>query len=505
MWKVTFKGLFAKKFRLALTSLAVVLGVAFMAGTFVLTDTLGNVFDELFANTTKGVDAVVRARKPFDAADDNGNQSTRPPVPESLVPTVQSVSGVQRAQGNVLGSAVVFGKNGEAIQHQAPNLGTGWYLAKTSVNKSLDLLRGRQPRAPDEVALDQQTFADAKFEIGDRAKISFLTVEPRQFRITGVFEFGGKENGLAGATLAAFTPPTAQEVMNRVGQWDQIDVRGDPGLSQTQVRDRIGRALRAEGLPYEAITGEQFAKEQSNDVKGNLSFFNTLLLIFAIISLFVGAFIIYNTFSITIAQRLRELGLLRSLGATGRQVVASVASEALAVGLFSSVIGLLLGLAIVKPLEALLSAFGIDLPTGPLQVLPRTIIVSLLVGTLVTLVSALAPARRAARVPPIAALRDHALDVSSGRRRYIWGVVLTVAGLGALVLGLFGDPPSGSATILTGASAFLVFIGVAMLSPLFARPAAKALSWPAERTHSITGILAQQNAMRNPRRTASTE
>ena len=245
-------------------------------------------------------------------------------------------------------------------------------------------------------------------------------------------------------------------------------------------------------------------KEQSDDVKSNLSFFNTLLLIFAIISLFVGAFIIYNTFSITVAQRLRELGLLRSLGASGRQVVESVAVEALAVGVFSSVVGLALGLAIVKPLEALLSAFGIDLPTGPLQVLPRTIIVSLLVGTLVTLVSALAPARRAARVPPIAALRDQALDVSSGRRRYIWGLVVTVAGLAALFIGLFGGASGNAPAVLTGAAAFLVFIGVAMLSPLFARPAAKALTWPAERAHSITGILAQQNAMRNPRRTAST-
>jgi putative ABC transport system permease protein len=505
MWKVTFKGLFAKKFRLALTSLAVVLGVAFMAGTFVLTDTLGNVFDDLFANTTKGVDAVVRAREPFNAAGNNGgNNSTRPPVPESLVSTVQSVSGVERAQGGVFGFALVAGKDGDFIQNQAPTFGTSWYPRKNSVNQSLALIRGRQPSSSAEVALDEQTFADGKFKVGDQAKISFATVEPREFTITGVFQFGGKKNGLAGATLAAFTPATAQEVMNRVGQWDQIDVRGDTGLSETEVRDRIRKTLRAEELPYQAITGEQLAKEQASDIKGNLSFFNTLLLIFAVISLFVGAFIIYNTFSITVAQRLRELGLLRSLGATGRQVVASVAFEALAVGLFSSIIGLALGLAIVKPLEALLSAFGIDLPTGPLQVLPRTIIVSLLVGTLVTLVSAMAPARRAARIPPIAALRDQAIDVSSGRRRYVWGLVVTLAGLAALFIGLFGNASGNTPALLTGVAAFLVFIGVAMLSPLFARPAAKALTWPAEKTHSITGVLAQQNAMRNPRRTAST-
>jgi putative ABC transport system permease protein len=503
VWKITVSGLLAKKFRLALTSLAVVLGVAFMAGTLVLTDTLGSVFDELFANTTEGVDAVVRSPKPFEeAGDDQGGSSTRPPVPESLVGDVRAVAGVERAQGSVQGFALVTGEDGESIQHQAPTLGTSWYPERTAVNRSLDLLRGRQPRSSDEVALDEQTFEDGNFALGDQARISFLTVEPRQFTITGVFQFGGKKNGLAGATLAAFTPRTAQQVMNRVDQFDQIDVGGDAGLSETQIRDRIARTLRAEGLPYEAVTGQQLAEEQANEVKDNLSFFNTLLLIFAIVSLFVGAFIIYNTFSITVAQRLRELGLLRALGASGRQVVASVAFEALAVGVLSSVLGLVLGIAIVKPLEALLSAFGIDLPGGSLQVLPRTIVVALVVGTVVTLASALAPARRAARIPPIAALRDRALDIGSGRRRYVWGGVLTVLGSAALVLGLFGGV--GNPALLTGAAAFLVFVGVAMLSPLLARPAARLLTLPAERTHSITGILAQQNAMRNPRRTAST-
>ena len=503
MWKVTFTGLLAKKFRLVLTSLAVVLGVAFMAGTLVLTDTLGSVFDNLFSNATKGVDAVVRARKPFDESGDNGI-STRPPVPASLVGTVQDVSGVELAQGTVTGFALVTGKDGESIQNQAPTLGTSWYPRNNAVNQSLDLVRGRQPGAADEVALDVKTFEDGKFKIGDHARISFLTVEPREFTITGTFEFGGNKNGLAGATMAAFVPTTAQRVMNRVDQWDQVDVRGDEGLSEVQVRDRIREALRGQDLPYQAITGEQLATEQANDVKNNLSFFNILLLVFALVSLFVGAFIIYNTFSITVAQRLRELGLLRALGASGRQVVGSVAFEALVVGVLSSILGLVLGIAIVKPLEALISAFGIDLPSGSLQVLPRTIVVALGVGILVTVASALAPARRAARIPPIAALRDQSVDIGSGRRRYLWGAVLTIAGFAALAIGLFGGNSGGNAALLTGIAAFLVFIGVAMLSPLIAKPAAKLLTLPAERTHSITGILAQQNAMRNPRRTAST-
>ena len=505
MFKVTLQSLAAKKLRLVLTSIAVVLGVAFMAGTFVLTDTLGSVFDNLFADTTKGVDAAVRSREAYKAADEQGESTnTRPPVPASLVGEVRKVPAVERAQGTLLGYALVIGKDGDAIQNQAPTLATPWRPPRLSVGEAFDIQRGHGPRRADQVMLDKKTFDDGGFKIGDTARIVFLNVPPRDFTITGTFISGGSENGLAGATLAAFTPSVSQEVTGNVGQWAQISVRGKAGLSQTEVRDAIRVALAKQGQArdYEAITGDKLAQEQSDSIKDNLSFFNTFLLIFALVALFVGAFIIYNTFSITVAQRTRELGLLRALGASGRQVVGSVALEALVVGLIASILGLALGLAIVKPLEALLSAFGIDLPSGPLKVLPRTIIVSLVVGTGVTFVSALAPARRAARVPPIAALRDQALPPSSGRRRYLWGGLATVLGLIALFYGLFGG--SGNAAELVGLSGALVFIGVAMLSPLFARPVTKVLTLPAEWAHRITGILAQQNAMRNPRRTAST-
>ena len=507
MWRATLRGLMAKKFRLVLTSIAIVLGVAFMAGTFVLTDTLGSVFDQLFANTTKGVDVVVRAKEPFKASNQQGGgEQTRPPVPASLVDVVDGVDGVDLAQGNLLGYALVTGTDGEAILNQAPTFGLPWYPPRQSVNESTELVQGRQPRAPDEVALDLKTFEDGGFAIGDEARISFLTVEPRKFRVVGVFLFGGKKDALAGATLAAFEPQTAQEVMNRVDQWDLIEVRAESGVSAVDLRDRIRETLRAEGLAkdYESITGEQLAKEQSDEIQKNLSFFNTFLLVFALIALFVGAFVIYNTFSITVAQRIRELGLLRALGASGRQVVGSVVLEALVVGTISSVLGIILGIAIVKPLEGLLAAFGIDLPSGPLQIEPRTIIVSFLVGTGVTLVSALAPARRASKVPPIAALRDQAFDAGAGRRRYVWGSLFLGVGIVALLLGLFGSLSGGRSAAAVGISALLVFIGVAMLSPLVAKPAARLLTWPAVKTNSITGILARENAQRNPRRTAAT-
>lgn len=507
MWRVIVRGLVAKKLRLVLTSLAIVIGVAFMAGTFVLTDTLAHVFDNLFAHTTKGVDAVVRAKEPFEAADhQGGGEQTRPPVPDALVDVVAGVPGVERAQGNLLGYALVIGEDGEAVQHQAPTFGLPWYPRGASVNRSLRLIRGRQPRAPDEVALDLATFEDGGFSVGERVRVSFLTVPPQEFELTGVFLFGGKRDALAGATLAAFEPSTAQRLMNRVGQWDLVEVRAEPGVSQTEVRDRIRTALRAQGLAgdYESITGEELAKEQSDEIQDALSFFNTFLLIFASVSLFVGAFVIYNTFSITVAQRVRELGLLRAVGASHRQVVGSVLGEALAVGALSSVLGIVVGIAIVRPLEGLLGAFGIDLPGGSLQVLPRTVVVSFVVGTTVTLVSSLAPARRAAKVTPIAALRDQAFDTSSGRRRYVWGLVALALAGAAFGYGLFGSASGGDAALFVGGGAFFAFIGVAMTSPLLAAPVARLVTWPARRARRVTGTLACQNAERNPRRTAST-
>jgi putative ABC transport system permease protein len=511
--RVTIKGLLAKKFRLALTSLAVVLGVAFMAGTFVLTDTLGNVFDSLFANATQGVDAVVRAREPFKANTGPGsnNQQNRPPVPETLTDQLAHVKGVQRVQGVIQGSALVFEKNQkDFIQHAAPTFGVAWFPPAQEVAKSFQNVRGRRPATADEVALDRKTASDGNYKVNlnhpEEVKISFLTVPPKVYKLVGTFEFGGDENGLAGATMAAFTPPEAQRVTDRVGQWDRIDVRADPGVSQTEVRDNIRQKLSAtpELRNYEAITADAYAQEQANTIKDNLSFFNIFLLVFALISLFVGAFIIYNTFSITVQQRGRELGLLRALGASGRQVVGSVALEALVVGVFSSFVGLVLGIAIVKPLEGLFSLFGADLPSGSLQIEPRTIIVSLLVGTIITFVSALSPARRAARIPPIAALRDQPMTTHEGRRRYIWGAIFGVLGLVLLFVGLFGNQSGSNGAIVVGVAAFLVFIGVAMLSPLIARPAARLLTWPAAKIQSVTGLLARENAMRNPRRTAST-
>jgi putative ABC transport system permease protein len=509
VWEVTRKGLLAHKFRLLLTSISIVLGVGFVAGTFVFTDTIGSVFDHLFTQTTSGTDAVVRAKLPFKVSTQGGGpQQDRAPVPDSLVPVVRSTDGVADAQGSVGGYALVVGKDGKAVQGQAPTLGVSWGPIPRFA-KSFNVERGARPTQPNQVGLDETTASKAKVNVGDTVHITFLTVPPQDFTVSAVFKFGDAGN-LAGATLAAFEPTTAQRVLNKVGVWDEIDTAAKGNLSQTDLKDRLSARLQQTGVAdrYEAITQKAAAQETANDIKQGLSFFNTFLLIFALVALFVGAFIIYNTFSIIVAQRAREVGLLKAIGASSGQVTGSVAVEALVVGVFSSIVGLAFGVLVAAGLKSLLKGFGIDLPSGGIELRARTVIVAVVLGIVVTVVSALSPARRAARVPPIAAIGDHITTPTSGRRRYIAGGVFTGIGIILLLIGLFGkvkssDVPGGGGGVV-GVAAFLVFIGVAMLSPLVAGPAARVLGWPSAHLRGITGELARENAIRNTRRTAST-
>ena len=521
MRRVTLKNLFARKFRLVLTSLSVVLGVAFMAGTFVLTDTLGNVFDELFTDVNRGVDVAVRSPAAFDERGPTG-ETTREPVPEHLLATVRAAPAVRTAAGSVQGYALVVsldaqGNPDEAITSQAPTIGVTWGEDR-ELNGAFGgdgrAEFGHRPRGPDQVALDEITAREAGVTAqavrrcatdrrchAARVQIVFLEHEPQIFDVVGIFKFGTAGN-LAGATLAAFDTATAQAVMNRPGQFDEIRAAADAGVSQTALRQRVATEVNVAGGPrYQVLTGEQLAAETSNEIKDNLGFFSTFMLIFAFIALFVGAFIIYNTFSIIVAQRARELGLLRALGASGRQVMGSVALEAFVIGLISSILGLGLGIAVAVGLQGLMRAVGFDLPSGDLIVASRTVIASVLVGTLITLVSAIAPARRAARVSPMTALRTDATIPSSGRRRFVFGAFGALIGAVLMLAGLFLG--SGSA-VLVGGGALLVFLGVAALSPLLAPGAARLLGWLPARFRGMSGVLARENALRSPRRTAST-
>ncbi len=495
MTRAILKGVFAHKLRLFLTAMAVVLGVSFVAGTFVLTDTINHTFDVLFHEVSAGADVSVRAVSGFGA--NAGADAVRDTVPASVLDIVKRVPGVQAAEGTVGGSAQFIDKAGKAVTTTgAPTLGFNW--TSTTALTPLRLRTGRAPEKAGEVVVDVTTAKKHKFAVGDKVKILFQG-PTEEFTIVGTTGFGQADN-LAGATLAAFDLGTAQRVFGKVGRYDSIDVKAAPGVGAIDLRTRVAAAV-PQGV--EAVTSQQVADESAKAVQSALSFFGTALLVFAGISLFVGGFIILNTFSILVAQRTRELALLRALGASRRQVLVSVVAEAGIVGLFASLVGLGLGVLVAIGLQSLLKAFGIDLPASGTKVLPRTVIVSLVVGVVVTVVSSIAPARRASRIPPMAALRGGGVEQGGSlRRRSVVGLAIALVGGAALFDGLFVG--GSNALSLVGLGAALVFVAVALLSPLAASPMARVIGAPFARIAGLSGRLGRQNAMRNPRRTAAT-
>jgi putative ABC transport system permease protein len=497
MWRATLKGITAHKMRLLRTAVAIVLGVGFVAGTYILTDTMNAAFDSLFTQINKGTAVEVTSIPQFKASTAGQDSGTPNRVPASLVETVQAVPGVNVAEGTIGGYAQLVDKKGDAVTTGgAPTLGTSW-TSDPEMN-ALTLRQGRAPTTSSEIAIDAGTASKHDFTLGQRVKV-LLQGPPMEATIVGIVGFGSTDN-LGGATLVVFDTATAQKAFDAPDQFDAIQVAADQGVTPEDLRDRIQNVLPSQ---YQAKTGAESAAQQSDDVKKALGFFTIALLVFADIALFVGAFTIYNTFSILVAQRTRELALLRALGASRAQVRRAVLGEAVIVGLVASVLGLAFGFVVAIGLQALLNAFGIDLPSTSLQILPRTIIVSILIGLGTTVVSSLVPAARASKVPPIAALRDPVASVSTfSTRRTIIGIVVTLGGAAALLLGLVGNTSNGG--LLVGLGAGLVFLGVAVLSPLFARPVARAIGAPLARFLGISGRLGRENAMRNPKRTAST-
>jgi putative ABC transport system permease protein len=499
VWRATWKSLLAKKIRLALTTFAIVLGVGFMAGTYVLTDTMNDVFEDIFATSLTGTDVVVRAESAFaptSTAGGGGGTEGRDPLPESLLETVASVEGVARAWGDVAGYAqFVDPDTGETIGGIGPpTFGTSYDPG----SEFLELRAGEPPQGLDQVAVDAATAERYGLEVGQRIEILFEGPS-REFTIAGIYGFGESDN-MAGATAAIFDLRTAQQVLGKVGVLDAINAAAEDGVSSAELRARIDAVLPKTA---EAVTASTVAQELTDLLTEALGFFRIALLVFAFIALFVASFIIFNTFSIITAQRTRELALLRALGATERQVTASVLGEAAIVGLVASVIGLGVGILIALGLKAMLSVFGVDIPSKGLAVLSRTVVVSILVGTIVTVVSSFVPARRAARVAPVEALREGQPVLAGAplHRRLVWGLAVTGVGVAALLFGLFAETSRAAQSIGFGAA--LTFLGIAMLSPLVARPVARVLGAPLRRL-GVPGRLGRENAMRNPRRTAAT-
>lgn len=493
MLKATLKNVFAHKLRLALTALAVVLGVAFMSGTYVLTDTIKHTFDALFQQTSAGKDAVVRGVAPYGTGSGFGG-GNRPLTPQSLLATVRGIPGVAVADGSVGGQVVVLDKAGRTFNSHAPTLAFSW-LPDPKLS-SLSLRSGHAPVAADQVTIDGSTAAKEHFRLGDG--ITIIGNEgPARYTLVGITRFGATDN-LAGATLVSFDLPTAQRVVGKPGFLDEIDVAARPGTSSQALLSAIG-----EHLPkgFEVVTGAEAAAQQASNVSSGLSQFNTILLVFAGVALFVGAFLIFNTFSILVGQRTRELSLLRAIGASRRQINASVLGEAFITGLAGAAVGLGLGVALAAGLYSLLSALGISLPRSALQFETRTAVVGLVVGTVVTVASAVLPAVRAGRIPPAAGLRDDTVvQETSLRRRALVGATVTLVGIVVLAVGLFAS----AGILAVGIGAGLTFIGVAMLAPFVVEPMVAVLGRPLPAVAGITGTLGRENAARNPRRTAAT-
>ncbi|HEY4948600.1 MAG TPA: FtsX-like permease family protein [Acidimicrobiales bacterium] len=491
MWKATVKGLLAHKLRLALTALAIVLGVMFVSGTLVLTDTLHSTFTSLFDNVYQNVNFEVRAKAAFTGS---AGTAVRNPIPESIAAQVRSVPGVRYADGGVSGYAQFVAPNGKAVTTGgAPTIGLSF--EPNPQLSSLHVRQGTAPTTPHQVVVDAGTADKYHFAVGDRVRI-LLAGPPQTFTVSGIAQFG-TANNLAGATIAAFDLPTAQQLFNRVGLYDAIDVLAAPGVDQNQLQRAIARVLPP---GVEVVSGQTVANEQSGSINQALSFFSTALLVFAFIALFVGGFTIFNTFSIIVGQRTRELALLRILGASRRQVFRSVVGEAAIVGLVASLVGLGLGVLAAVGLKALLNAFGLTIPYGPLVFQAHTVVAALVVGIGVTVVSAISPARRAVRIPPIAAIAEtQGVEDRSSHRRVVIGSALAVLGIVLLALGL-----TRPAIQLVGIGAVSVFLGAGMLAPLVARPMASAIGRPLARVLGISGRLGRENSMRSPRRTAQT-
>jgi putative ABC transport system permease protein len=497
MLHTTWKGLLGHKFRFVATALAVTLGVAFTAGTLVLTDTIRTTFDNLFANVYQGTDAVVRAKAAFEGPPGAGTQRGR--VDAALVDTVRRVDGVAAAEGDVGGYARLIAKDGQALGNPAtgaPALGLSW-----TENKALNtftIVSGTAPSRDDEVVIDRKSARDGDLNVGDTTTV-LVTGPPQRVRIAGIARFGNADSP-GGATIVAFKRAVAQRLIGEPGKYDSVSVLAATGVSQTELARRLSAVLPS---GTEALTGAQITAETQSEMAKAFRFFNTFMLIFAVIALLVGAFMIFNTFSITVAQRTRENGLLRALGASRRQVLGSVILEALAVGVLASALGIAAGFAVALGLKALLTAVGLDIPTTSLVFTPATAVISVAVGVGITVLAAVSPARKAAKVAPIAAMQ-HGVVGSTGygsKQRVFVGVGVLGLGLAALLTGLFRDVQQPVAIV--GAGALLVFFGVSILGRTISLPLSRAVGAPLPRLRGITGELARENAMRNPKRTAA--
>ncbi len=493
MFALVLNSIRANKTRFFLTGVAVMLGVAFMAGTLVLTDTIKKSYDDVAANVYKSADAVVRSGRHIDGGDRGDDRGS---VSAATLDTVRAVPGVKTAEPQRLGIAIVVGHDGDLLnanRERAIPIAMAWQ--STPALNPLELVSGHAPRGPDEIVVDRASQRTGHFHVGETVDvISQAGTQP--YRLAGVATYGTQDSA-AGAQVVAFAPETAAAVLGTPGRYSAVQVIAERGVSQTELAKAIRQAVPDRDV--EVLTGTEAAAEAEKAVGKSLSFINMFLMTFAVVALVVGSFVIYNTFSITVAQRTKETALLRAIGAKRQQVTRAVMMESVFTGIFASAVGVVAGLGAAQGLRAVLGAFGVELPGSGLVVAPGSLLVSAAVGVVVTVMAAYLPARKAAKVAPIEALRDAAIDRSStSKRRAVIGTVLAALGGYSVASGLGAHQ---MATV--GMGALGVFVALIVLVPVLARPLSRGLGVPLPRLRGMPGTLARENASRNPRRTAS--
>jgi len=494
MLRITLKSIRSHLSRFIFTGLAIMLGVGFVMGTFVLTDTLDTAIGKAISDANQNVDVVVQGK----SLDPDDTLTPRPPISAGLVATIRTVDSVAAVSGYVVDFVKILDKDGEVVG------AGGWPFASAISWPSSPELQvfsfrgaGKAPETSEEIVLDAALVENEDFSVGDRIEL-LIDEERHSFTLTGVIGFTETDN-MAGTSLAFFDLATSQKLFDREGQVDRIEVVASENLSQDELVDRLRSVLPAE---LEIITGEDETERTQDAISGQIAIFSNFLAVFAGISLFVGAFMIHNTFAIVVAQRNRELGLFRALGASRRQVLSSVLLESLALASIASILGIGFGVVIAALLQAAFEAIGGSLPDVAPDIRPSSVLISVSAGLLITLFSVLGPARKGAGVAPLQALREEpeATDMPPWRRT-LSGFVFAFLGVTLLVAGLFVGDGSMEAVLAGGA---LLFLALAVLAPYAAPTLVRFIGAPIARIFGIGGSMGRTNALRNPRRTAAT-
>ncbi len=494
MFRFALKALRTRKLRSVLTGIAILLGTAMIAGTFILTDQVSGAFDDIFKKANQGTDVILTQKTAFES-----QQQQPGPLPQSLIATVQKVPGVALAEGQIgaLGALVVDGKYVGPASGAPPLV----FSTPSSRFNSNTIVAGAFPARHGDVAIDKGLADREKLKVGQQVGLT-TRIGQQPVTISGIFKFGDA-NSIGGATLTAITLTDAQAWFDRKGQVSTILVAGDNGVSPTDLASRVQAAVPANVL---VETGTANASRQAGDINDNLGFLKQFLFVFAVIALLVGAFIIFNVFSITVAQRIRELAMLRTVGASRWQLLRSVLAEAFIIGLIASIVGVGVGVLFAKSINLLFDAAGFGLPTTGIQIKPRTVAIPVLVGTVVTLLAAFIPGLRATRIPPIAALREGATLPRTRWSRFspYAGGLIALLGIGGIASGFSSNGSVGQRLGLIAIGALAVLFGVCMLIRFVIRPLARILGWPIQKLAGNSGRLGRENAMRNPSRTATT-